>query len=432
MANPTTNFGWQMPTSTDLVTDLPADFEVFGQAVDTSLADLKGGTTGQVLAKASNTNMDFTWVAQDDSNAIQNSIVDAKGDLIAASANDTPARLAVGNNGETLVADSSTSTGLRYTAGTVQANPILNSSFQVWQRGTANITGGYAYTADRWQKSNDTYFGVSRQVTGDTTNLPNIQYCARVQRTAGSTVTTAMQIAQSIESVNSIPFAGKTATISFYARAGANYSATSNALAVFFNYGTGTDQNILSGYTGGANVVAQTATLTTTWQRFSYTGSVPSTATEMGCFFQQTPTGTAGANDYFEVTGVQIDIGSVALPFRTYAGTIQGELAACQRYYYRTANMGDFTLGSVISTTQVTGYVYHPVTMRSAPTVFDVSNVYYYDSTVATQYTTGTVTAPSASVNGAYVRYTHGTAVFTTGRAGILYMNGYYGFGAEL
>jgi hypothetical protein len=67
MTNPTSNFGWQMPTSTDLVTDLPADFEVFGQAVDTSLADLKGGTTGQVLAKASNTNMDFTWVEQDDS-----------------------------------------------------------------------------------------------------------------------------------------------------------------------------------------------------------------------------------------------------------------------------------------------------------------------------------------------------------------------------
>jgi hypothetical protein len=62
MANPTTNFGWVMPTSTDLVTDLPADFAVFGQAVDTSMADLKGGTTGQVLSKASNTDMDFTWV----------------------------------------------------------------------------------------------------------------------------------------------------------------------------------------------------------------------------------------------------------------------------------------------------------------------------------------------------------------------------------
>jgi hypothetical protein len=107
MANPTTNFGWQMPTSTDLVTDLPADFEVFGQAVDTALVDLKGGTTGQVLAKATDTDMDFTWVAQDDSNAIQNAIVDAKGDLIAATADNTPARLAVGANDTILVADSS-------------------------------------------------------------------------------------------------------------------------------------------------------------------------------------------------------------------------------------------------------------------------------------------------------------------------------------
>ena len=61
MTNPTSNFGWQMPTSTDLVTDLPADFEVFGQAVDTSLADLKGGATGEVLKKNSNANMDFVW-----------------------------------------------------------------------------------------------------------------------------------------------------------------------------------------------------------------------------------------------------------------------------------------------------------------------------------------------------------------------------------
>jgi hypothetical protein len=65
MANPTTNFGWVMPTSTDLVTDLPADFNTFGQAVDTSMADLKGGTTGQILAKATNTDMDFTWITND-------------------------------------------------------------------------------------------------------------------------------------------------------------------------------------------------------------------------------------------------------------------------------------------------------------------------------------------------------------------------------
>ena len=65
MSNPTTPFNWQMPQSTDLVTDLPADFEVFGQAVATSMADLLGGTSGQILAKNSNTDMDFVWIAND-------------------------------------------------------------------------------------------------------------------------------------------------------------------------------------------------------------------------------------------------------------------------------------------------------------------------------------------------------------------------------
>jgi len=63
MSNPTTPFGWQMPTNTDLVTNLPADFEVFGQAVASSMADLLGGTTGQILSKATNADMDFTWIS---------------------------------------------------------------------------------------------------------------------------------------------------------------------------------------------------------------------------------------------------------------------------------------------------------------------------------------------------------------------------------
>ena len=121
MANPTTNFGWVMPTSTDLVTDLPADFAVFGQGVDTTMAELKGGTTGQVLSKTSNTDMDFTWVAQDDSNAIQNSQLTAKGALITAFSAGTPATLTVGSNGETLVVDSSTATGLRYRSAAYSA-----------------------------------------------------------------------------------------------------------------------------------------------------------------------------------------------------------------------------------------------------------------------------------------------------------------------
>ena len=139
MANPTNPFSWQMPTASDLVTDLPADFEVFGQAVATSMADLLGGTSGQVLSKASNTDMDFTWVTTDDANAIQNSIVDAKGDLIAATANDTPARLAVGANDLLLTAASGEATGLKYTGAWTSYTP----TFTGLTVGNGTLTANY-------------------------------------------------------------------------------------------------------------------------------------------------------------------------------------------------------------------------------------------------------------------------------------------------
>ena len=73
-----------MPTATDLVTDLPADFAVFGQAVATSMADLLGGTTGQVLSKTSNTDMDFTWIEQDDTTLSFNAQTGTTYTLVAA------------------------------------------------------------------------------------------------------------------------------------------------------------------------------------------------------------------------------------------------------------------------------------------------------------------------------------------------------------
>jgi len=306
-----------------------------------------------------------------------------KGDLFTYST--APARLAVGNDGEQIVADSSTSTGLRYSATPSASNPIINSAFQIAQRGTsiATVANTSAYTLDRWQVRTvavNMANTVARQNTSDTTNLPSIQYCARVQRNSGQTGTSLLILEQGLETVNSIPFTGKVVTLSFYARAGANFSATSNALTSSLINGTGTDQ-MPGTYTGG-NSQTQTNTLTTTWQRFSQTVTVPTNSTEIGTMFYYSTTGTAGTNDYFEVTGVQIDIGSVALPFRTYAATIQGELAACQRYYYRIANgqaYSVFGTGAGSSATVIRVAIPTHTTMRVYPTSVDYSGVTAWD-----------------------------------------------------
>lgn len=134
----TTNFGWETPDDTDLVKDGALAMRTLGNSIDTSFVDLKGGTTGQILSKASNTDLDYTWITNDVGDitavtagtgisgggttgavTITNSMataIDAKGDLIVGTGADTFDRLAVGTNGYVLTADSTATTGTKWAA----------------------------------------------------------------------------------------------------------------------------------------------------------------------------------------------------------------------------------------------------------------------------------------------------------------------------
>lgn len=139
----TTNFGWTTPADTDLVKDGAAAIRTLGNGIDTSFLDLKGGTTGQVLAKASNTDLDFTWSSVDPL-----TILDAKGDLISATAADTPARLAVGTNGQVLTADSTEATGLKWATPTAGGMTLLTSGTM---SGASTTSATFATTSKNLQ-----------------------------------------------------------------------------------------------------------------------------------------------------------------------------------------------------------------------------------------------------------------------------------------
>ena len=357
----------------------------------------------------------------------------AAGDVLTASAMDDLAGTvnllsnASAASGSQLISNAA-GTSFAYQPTPSASNPILNSAFQVWQRGTsvAQATNGYGYTADRWvlwAQGLNNNCTTSRQVTNDTTNLPFIQYCARFQRNSGQTGTTGVYAAQFMETVNSIPFAGKNVTFSFYARAGANFSSSSNALTVYLIGGTGTDQNQFASYTGQTTPVNTTATLTTTWQRFTYTGNVAATVTELTTEFGYSPTGTAGANDYFEITGVQIDIGSVALPFRTYAATIQGELAACQRYLPVFAPGNLFGFASAVNQSLVNvPFLVQPRVAPTGATISSTTGWLLYNGSLASGATTGGAAFNSASLSQGQISVgtTTGSPTLVAGQSVIL------------
>lgn len=263
------------------------------------------------------------------------------------------------------------------------ANYLLNSNFEIWQRGVSVVpTSTDPFSADRWESYRGSYVAGMTVARQTITDLPGLRYCARVQRNSGNTSTQTLYFNQVLETATSRTLAGKTVTFSFYARKGANYSPASGALIAYLTSGTGTDQNIRVGMTSQANIISQTIAPTTTWTRYEYSTLVSDSVTQLAVRFEMTPTGTAGTNDYFEVTGVQLERGPRATSYEPQCASFGLELSACQRFFQSfVAQVADQRIAMGVQVTNLRAEIgmYLPAILRRTPTMA-ISNLFWTDA----------------------------------------------------
>jgi len=227
MAN-TTNFNWETPDDTDLVKDGAAAIRTLGNSIDTSLVDLKGGTTGQVLSKTSNTDLDFTWVAQDDSNAIQNALLTTTGDTIYASGASTPARLGIGTTGQVLTVSAGGVPTWASAGASVPANDSATVTTQQTTTSTSYTdltTSGPAVTVTTGTKAlvivtaqsrnnlGAEFCRISYAVSGATTIAADDSFAINWQQPQDGTF--AQQIRTSVASVVSLTAGSNTFTLKY-------------------------------------------------------------------------------------------------------------------------------------------------------------------------------------------------------------------------
>ena len=272
MATTTPNFGWTVPTSTDLVKNGATAIETLGDSIDASFVGLKGGTAGQVLSKTSGTDLAFTWVAQDDSNAIQNAIVDAKGDLIGATAADTPARLAVGTNGQILTADSTAATGLAWaTPATPSSGMTLIATTSTGGAVTAINFGSNAspifsstYDNYRIQFVGTASGGLNPQIRmrADTTNATGANYNDQYINVTGTSISGARTTGASSAGLPPLDTARGSFVIDMYSpfiAATTTWSATGTSPISTISFQTWIGQHVVSTSYNGFGILTGSA-----------------------------------------------------------------------------------------------------------------------------------------------------------------------------
>lgn len=311
-------------------------------------------------------------------------------------------------------------------------NYIINGGFDIWQRGTSfSNPGSNTYVADRF-RINHSGSGATRTVSrqtftpGDSSNTDCL-YFLRYALTAAGTGNTGNYIDQFIENVQTL--AGRTVTISFYAKAASAVSVDTGFLQIF---GSGGSSTVYS--------TTKTHAVGTSWTRFSHTVTVPSIAgktvgsdSSLGMRF----TLPAGVTFTLDLFGVQVEEGSTATAFRRNANSLQGELAACQRYYWRNT-AGNYTaFGSGFSKGATTSSVYvaYPVAMRAVPSSVDFGNLIIGDAQSYDLPVTGINQTLYIGASSSRLEITHvGSA--TTSKPCFLMPSsgttGYLGFSAEL
>ena len=295
------------------------------------------------------------------------------------------------------------------------ANRVVNGDFQVWQRGTSIAVPASTtiYTADRWQVST----GASQACTVSQQFGPVITTMfGQVQRNAGQTGTSVIRFCTSL-TIDMCGFLNsQILTLSFNAKCGANFSAGSSIMTTKVYSGTGTTDisGINGAFVGSAQVISQSTTLTTSSVAFSYTTAAVGACTQFAIEFSYTPVGTAGANDWFSVSFVQLEKGVAATPLQP--ATFAQQLNACKEFYQKSFAYGTVPAQNVGTGT---GEIYFPatiaaatvnaspsfilpVTMHASPTVtlFNpaAANAQIRDETAAADFTASSAVVSPSSV----------------------------------
>lgn len=269
-------------------------------------------------------------------------------------------------------------------------NKLINGDFKRWDYATTYaLTTTAAYgSANRWGFLMATSAaGIANRdnsVPTPSTTVESFRYSLKLGRNSGSALTGGISMTQVLETANSKPLAGKQCTLSFYAKAGANFSAASSNMGVYVATGTGTDQSlanfISASWTGQSALVNTNQAINTTWTKYSFTFTVGATANQLGLSLSYTPVGTAGADDNIYITGVQLEIGASATAFEDRDEGVEALLCARYLPYYSFSGGGAeiVAFGQAQGTNQTRIGIPFTAEARVAPTGLVVSSAGHF------------------------------------------------------